>query len=154
MNAEPQVDQIPKHALSELSLDALTEIDRSLAGRGFNSGPIRSLARMLRSVSFASSEPPQNHLVDPDYFQPLERLFHEHHAEGAKTVEELISFVRESASLLETFSGRETDKDEARRLRGFCLALHRELIEELAREDGVVVPDWSPDERSVQASLC
>ncbi|HME25852.1 MAG TPA: hypothetical protein VKI44_31715 [Acetobacteraceae bacterium] len=146
-----------KHALSELTLDAATEIDRSLAGLEFDPEPVQTLGKTLGKTLMESSEPlpqaAQIKLVEPDYFQPLERLFRDQRDVSAQGVEEILSFVKEAAQSLMKFKGAAPNKGCAEQLRGFCLALHEQLVDELAREDGVGVPEWSPDDRRVQTGV-
>jgi hypothetical protein len=142
-----------KHALSELTLDAVTEIDRSLAGLDFDPEPIRNLGNTLMATFEPMPQASQFKLVEPDYFQPLERLFRDQRAESAQGVDEILSFVKESAISLVSFEGAARNRDRARQLHRFCIALHEQLIDELAREDGVGVPEWSPDDRPIQARV-
>jgi hypothetical protein len=95
----------------------------------------------------------QSKFVEPAYFEPLDRLFREQRSESAQGMEEIVSFVEKSARSLMDFEGSPRNKSYAEALRIFCIALHQQLIDELAREDGVGIPEWAPDDRKVQARI-
>jgi hypothetical protein len=91
---------MPRHALSELALDAIIEIDRALAQLESDPAPVRDLGRALLESSAPQGRVGQFNLVEPDYFHPFERLFRERQSTPAQTIEEIRSFVRDSASSL------------------------------------------------------
>jgi hypothetical protein len=142
-----------RHALSERTLDAIVEIDRALARLEFDPAPVQSLGRALLESSAPQGREGQFNLVEPEYFHPFERLFRERRSTTAQTIEEIRSFVHDSASSLFAFQIDSEDDISTEQLRAFCVALHRQLIVELRMEDAVVIQDGWGDECTIQASL-
>lgn len=142
------------HELSELALDALTEIGRSIAGKDADLAPVRALGdNLLQTAGSVAIGEQQFSLVPPDYFQPLERLFKDHRSVPPETIEQIRSFVHEVGNGLASFDGSVEDLTTAKDLRKFCLGFHRALMDELRKEDASASRDWSGDDGGAEASL-
>jgi hypothetical protein len=143
---------IDKHALSELTLDALIEIDRAKHGMDFDGAPVQKLGNRLAATATANGASSSFALVNAEFFHPLERLYRERRLGSARSIDDIQNFVRESASSLTSFPDN-VDGAVVEQLQAFCLALHQQLLDDLKGENEIVVQEGGIDDRGTEIGL-
>jgi len=148
-----QLDLVSTHSLSELALDALTEVGRSLAKADTDPDPVRALGHFLLDTASTTVAGQQVNLVPAGYFQPLEKLFRDHYSVPPETIEQIQAFVKGVGTRLVGFQPASEEQETLEILRSFCYSLHRYLVDELKKEEASVARDWGGDDVGAQASL-
>lgn len=126
-----------KFRLTQLALRAAVELERARAGGMARREPLEALSTALLQTSGVDEGSAPFRFVEPGFYQPLQRLYHDQQSVHATDVEHIQDLVRRTSEDLAAAAGGSQVNTEA--LIRFCLALHQELIEELTAEDALVV---------------
>lgn len=144
---------LSKFAFSDLAIRSAVELEKARAGTDFETAPLEQLAAALTRTSHPDDAGAPFKFVEPGYYEPYERLYRQKQPERAKGVEEIQAFVGDAVERLRAFKPGSAQKESAVELVKFCIALHRELIRELASEDVVVRHEWRRPDFPAPASL-
>jgi hypothetical protein len=126
-----------KFRLTQLALRAAVELERIRAGDQGRHEPLLALSQALLQTSGSDESSAPFRFVEPGFYQPLQRLYHEHESVRAADVEHIQALIRRVSEALAQAAQSGVGNIEA--LIRFCVALHQELIEELTAEDALVV---------------
>jgi hypothetical protein len=141
-----------KYNLSSLALRSIVELERMNAGLDSNRAVFTDLASALRDTSGSSTAGvKQFRFVEPGYFEPFERLYRTASSAADANVEQIQQYVNDLSSKLNAIaSGEEVDGS----LLPVCIALHQELVQELAAEDAFDIHERAPFGEEPTTGLC
>ncbi|MET4241533.1 hypothetical protein [Bradyrhizobium sp. RT10b] len=129
-----------KYALADLALQSAIELERIKGGVPHDDAVLDRLAATLLQTSDPGVADAPFRFVEPGYYEPFERLYRLRESPQTSAIEGIQEFIkRASEKLSHVVQG---DKGLASELIGFCIALHQELIQEIAAEDVLVVHEW------------
>lgn len=123
--------------LSDLAIRAAVELERRTLGETLDGQVFDELAGALRRTSQPVSATTPFHFAEPGYYSPFERLFCARESRQSGGIEDIRAFIQRTSDALAQVKG--SSLDGAADLQGFCLALHKALIQEMAAEGGFVV---------------
>ena len=125
-----------KFRLTQLALHAAVELERARAGETVRREPLEALSTALLRTSGINESSAPFRFVEPGFYQPLQRLYHDQEPVGVADVEHIQALIRRtSEALTAAATGSQADTEALVR---FCVALHQELIEGLTVEDAFI----------------
>ena len=129
-----------KYGLTSLALQAAIELERLRANTPYDNAVLGALASALVETSDPHSDDAPFRFVEPGYYEPFERLCRLRESSQSVAVEAIQAFIKGASDKLSRVKPGE--QDLALELINFCVALHRELIQEISAEDAFVVHEW------------
>lgn len=131
-----------KYSLSNLALRSIVELERMNAGLDCDPDVFSSLAVALRQRSEPETCAAQFRFVEPGYYEPFERLYRMGSSESDGEVEHIQDYMKKVSHQLGAVAGGEIAAVST--LLPICIALHQELIQQIAGEDGFDTHERSP----------
>ena len=140
-----------KYNLSNLALRSIVELERMNAGLDCNRAVFTDLASALRDTSGPNTAGSQQfRFVEPGYFEPFERLYRTALSSAEADVEQIQDYVNDVSFRLNSVASSGTVDGS---LLPVCIALHQELVQELAAEDAFDLHERLPLREEPTAGL-